>query len=153
MLRTVRTALTFPFAVLLACAGGASQGADGSSQPRPRRSDPRVLTTAEIDAAIAANVATLFDLVRAQRSQWLRVSASVGISGLRTDAAQPGSGSSAQAVVYVDRARLGGVEQMRQIRLVNVASARFLTPSEAQMEFGLDNLGGAIVVVSRGREQ
>jgi hypothetical protein len=51
--------------------------------------------------------------------------------------------------VYLDDARLGGVEQLRWIPATTVREMRFLSAIEATTRYGVGHSGGAVVVMSR----
>lgn len=135
MPRLLRTALALTLLVAVpACAGSAGSGA-----PQP---DSRSLSPMEIEDALRQNVGTLYDLVSTRKPTWLRSRAgSPGGPGMTV--------STHEVAVWLDGVRLGGVAQLRTIPLNTVAAARYLTPSEAQAQLGLNNLGGAIQVTSR----
>jgi hypothetical protein len=127
-------------AAIVACvipiAWACSAGAGQTARTAPR-SDPNLITAEEIAAANASN---LFDAVNQLRPDWMGRGAP---TALRGPSVQGG------IVVYVDRVREGGTEALRSIPLGLVESVRFLSASQAQGEFGLDNLQGAIQVVTR----
>jgi hypothetical protein len=130
--------ITIPFCLALAvalpaCRSSGAAGASADELPAARR-DPRRVMPEEVAEALGQHMQSMFDLVAAKHMDWLRNTAT--LSGAH------------QVTVYLDRARLGGPDQMRTVALAIVESARYLTPSEAQAEFGLDNLGGAISITS-----
>jgi hypothetical protein len=111
-----------------------------SSNPSPggtTRTDRRVATEAELREAQNAGNATMYDFVISRHNDWTQPR----LTGVRGQMTAP--------TVWLDRQRLGGIEQLRTIPINIVIEARFLTPPEAQGELGLDNLGGAIVVRTR----
>jgi len=116
-----------------ACAGGSQSG---STAAAPRR-DPRRLSLEEIEEAQAASVSNLYTLIQSRRPEWLR-SPYTGVTGRST-----------MVAVWMDRMRLGGPSELRNLTLAMVESVRYLRPSEAQAELGLDNIGGAIVITRR----
>jgi hypothetical protein len=128
---TTVTACLVIAAALVGCGGGSTSGT-----PAPSRGE---LTAEEIMTVSASN---LYDVVRIRRSEWLRRSAT------RPTAFR--GGQSAEVVVYLDGHRFGDAESLRQITPASVRTARFLTPSEAEMLYGLNLLGGVIDVVSQG---
>jgi hypothetical protein len=123
--------LAFALPLVWACGGGAGQ--TGRTAPR---GDPHLITAEELATANASN---LYDAIRQLRPNWLEV----GSPSRLRPSAEPG------IMVYVDRTREGGTEALRTIPLLLVESVRWLSPSQAEGEFGLDNTRGAIRVITR----
>lgn|SRR5512142_409115 len=121
-------------ALPLAWACSAGSGQPGRTAPR---SDENLITAEELATANASN---LFDAIRQLRPRWMERG---GPTALR------GPGAQGSLTVYVDRVREGGTEALRSVPLGLVESVRYLTPSQAQGEFGLDNIYGAIQVTTR----
>jgi len=120
-------------AVLPLVSACASVGSSASSSgPRPDRN----LITAEEIAGVS--VSNLFDAVRLLRPQWLST----------TNPSTFLIGSEGNIVVYMDRIRFGEPEQLRAFPPSLAVSIRFLDPSEANAEFGVGHLKGAIVVTT-----
>ena len=112
----------------------ASVGSPASaSGPRPDRN----LITAEEIAGVS--VSNLYDAVRLLRPQWLS----------QRNPSTLLMGSEGDIVVYMDRIRFGEPEQLRQFPPSIATSVRFLNPSEANAEFGVGHLKGAILVTTR----
>ncbi len=129
--------------VLLALAAAVPAcGGSSSSNPSPQR-DPRLLTYIEVQEGMSQNVMNLYDLVATRKSSWLRPTMS------RAPTGSAPSGGGREPTVWLDGVRLGGVQQLRTVALSVVVEARYLTPSEAQAQLGLNNLGGAIVISTR----
>lgn len=126
--------LTVLLPLALACSGNPAPEGTPSAAPRYDRS---LISAAEVDQARERSVATAYDLVRQLRPHWMGSSQSTI------------SGGSGQIVVFMDRQRLGGVESLRQVSLTQVASLRYLSPSEAGAMFGADVNYGAIDVIRR----
>ena len=121
-------------AVLPLVSACASVGSSASSPgPRPERN----LITAEEIAGVT--VSNLFDAVRLLRPQWLST----------TNPSTFLIGSEGNIVVYMDRIRFGEPEQLRAFPPSIAVVIRFLDPSEANAEFGVGHLKGAIVVNTR----
>lgn len=129
----VRTAFV---ACALAAAGACSAGAGQPGRTTPR-SEESLITREELATANASN---LFDAIRQLRPRWMDRG---GPTALLSPSAQSG------LMVYVDRVREGGIDALRSIPLTMVESVRFLTASQAEGEFGLDNIRGAIHVITR----
>ena len=134
----MRTRHTLPLlaaaALALASCGTARPPAESSVRASER--DPRVLTLEDIQEAQQQNIGNVLDMIRRYRSVWLRT---VMVQGR---AMEPSA--------YQDRQRIGTTAAaLRNVPLAAVNRIRYLTPSEAQGELGLDNLAGSIVVYTR----
>jgi hypothetical protein len=122
---------------------------DDIPAPRPRRRDPSLLTRYEIVAAGARNV---FELVQAERPQWLRQR---GQNTLRLGTVIGPRGDEFEAmtqipiVVYHDGIRLGDVTTLRNIPTQQIASVRFVGAREATQRWGSDHTAGVILLSSR----
>jgi hypothetical protein len=53
------------------------------------------------------------------------------------------------AVVYLDGARLGSLEQMKSLSADRVSQIQYLSAANAQTRFGMDHTGGAILIISK----
>lgn len=111
--------------------------ASSSSNPRTARSDRNVIMADEI-ARVGASTA----LEAVQRLQPLMLEKHRGPSSINLE-------DQAQINVYVDGARMGGVEALSLIQAPAIVEIRYLSPSEATIRFGTGNAAGAIVVVTR----
>lgn len=127
------TKVTACLAIAAAVGGCAGSGTPGTSPASQRE-----LTAEEIMSVSASN---LYDVIRIRRSEWLRRSAT-------RPTAFPPRGQSAEVVVYLDGQRFGGPETLGQITPASVQLVRFLTPTEAEMRYGQNLLGGVIEVMS-----
>lgn len=124
-MRLFRLAALATLVAATACSHPSQQGiANTSSAPR----DPNVITELEIREGVAQNVGTVYDLVVRLHPQWLR------------------STSSQMVQAWQEHQRLGSVTQLRGVPLTSVSQIRYLSPSEAQGQLGMDNQGGAIMV-------
>ncbi len=123
-----------------ACSGATSAGS-GTTADRPapaQRYNANVITAAELSRISATS---LEEAVRALRPTWLRNAPST---------IRPGAEGT--VVIYLDRVRLGGPENLRQINPMQVSEVRYYSPSEAELRFGPGHLHGAIeVTTARGR--
>lgn len=130
--------MTFRAAVLIASLPLACSCASAGGQPgRPTtRVDQYVITAEELASANAAN---LYDAIRQLRPQWLQGS---GPTTFRGQSEYP-------ILVYMDRIRFGEPTMLRSVPVALPLSVRWLSASEAQAEFGVGNLQGAIQVVTR----
>jgi hypothetical protein len=155
------------FALGGAVFGGASGmlflGGRGPSAPvaaRPQQ-EPRganeVITREQVEGASAASV---HDLVQRLRPEWLRTRGNNSFSegGKVWTTGEMGSadrgynivvvpGSDA-IVAYLDNARLGGPETLRQISAANVQRVEFISAGEATYRWGINHSHGAILVTT-----
>jgi hypothetical protein len=99
--------------------------------------DPRMIGLPEIQDAIAHNYGNAYQLISSRRSEWLIAKP----TGVRGQMLLP--------TVWMDRMRLGGIETLRTVPLASLIAIQLLTPSEAQSRLGLDNVAGAIVLVTQ----
>jgi hypothetical protein len=119
-----------PLALACASAGGSAS----SSGPR---SDRNLITAEEI---AGVSVSNLYDAVRLLRPEWLNQ---------RPNPSAITPGAESDIIVYMDRIRFGTPEQLRQFPPSVAVSVRFLSPSQAEGEFGVGNMRGAILVTTR----
>jgi hypothetical protein len=117
---------------LLAC-GATSGPGDGAPRRQANRISPEEIQNAQTQNA--------FDMIRSLRPAWLSTRGQQSLSN-------PTAG---QVVVYLDGARAGGVETLRQIQALDIESAQYMNAAEAGSRFGLDHTGGAILITTRRR--
>ena len=117
-----------PGVVVLALAMAAC-GSRRASRPAVEAGD--VIVRHEI---VAAHVQNVYELVERLHPQWLRKR---GVNHLQNDG---------DIVVYLDNARLGGPESLREIHVGGVSSVRFYDAGRAQYRFGVGHTHGAILV-------
>ncbi len=55
----------------------------------------------------------------------------------------------AQAVVYVDKVRVGGLPYMKYFNANQVSSIEYIRPQEATMRFGANHNAGAFLITTR----
>ena len=108
----------------------------GQQKEKKVRHDSRLITAEEIAEKTAPQNA--LDLIRALRPAWLNG------RGPTTIMMQENGVS-----VYVDGARRGSAEELRLIPRDQIEEMRFLSASEAQGRYGMDNVGGVIEVKTR----
>ncbi len=115
-------------AALVACA---TTSGGTSSTARPR-SNPDLITSAEVDST--ANLRDAYDLVLRLRPSWI-------------SRAQSGS-----VLAYLDNTRLGGISALRDVPVVSIGSVRFMDGATATATLpgvGSRIISGAIVVYSK----
>lgn len=111
-----------------ACASSPSAAVGSASRPR------NLITHDEIRGAAST---TAFDAVRALRPVWLVKRGPQSVS------------YEADIVVYLGRARMGGVDALREIAAGTVTSMEFVGPAAANYRFGAGHPYGAIIVSIR----
>ncbi|MEO7512271.1 MAG: hypothetical protein ABIZ91_10980, partial [Gemmatimonadaceae bacterium] len=112
-----------------ACSGGAA-GAGASQSPS---TDYSVLLRDQIHDTPYTN---LYDLVRAVRPNWMRVKGTDSFNAPTT------------VQVYMDNARIGGIEQLRSIGTATIYSVKYYDGITASARWGLDHGQGVIFIVS-----
>ena len=117
-------------AVLLVTAACSPTSAPGTSGPRPDRD---VLTAEQLRGASFRNV---HEAVAALRPTWLTAR---GPDSFNTPS---------EVIVYLDNARLGGVEALRGIHLSSVQLIRHFDSGQATTRWGIGHPQGAVQVVT-----
>jgi hypothetical protein len=100
-------------------------------ESRPIVESGEVIARHQIEAAHVQNV---YELVERLHPQWLRKR---GVHHVQNEG---------DIVVYLDNARLGGPETLREIHVGGVTSVRFYDAGTAQYRFGVGHTHGAILV-------
>ena len=118
----------FGLALILVVSCGPPQGGADGTTARP---DRNVITLPEVQAARTDNA---YELVRTLHPMWLRKR---GSNSVRYDG---------DIVVYLNEARIGGPEALRQIESASVTSIRYYDPGAANFKFGSGHQHGAIQV-------
>lgn len=153
-----RRALAPALCVILAgCASAGSTSTPSSNAVIPQRRDDRTVISAD---EIAANHETnLYDLVRSLRVEWLTargaaasnpgmISSNSGGGRSRGSSTSANSGLATTPLqVYLNRHKVGTVDELKNMSPVGVASLKYYSPTEAQAMFGEDNSSGAIQVI------
>lgn len=116
---------------LLAVSGCAS-GSGSKSSARPNRN---LILMEEIKRASAGNA---FDLVQTLRPNWLHTRGEHSIAD--------GSQGIDVLIVYLDNARLGGAQALRQIPVQSVTSLQYFDARAATYRWGNGHTHGAILV-------
>ena len=129
----------------LSCSSASSGVAKSSATPK---SDPDVITTAEIDSQPWRDA---YDIVQVLRPSWFsRKSGSASTRRIGVSASNSAIG--AGLLVYIDNARMGGVDALRQIRPNSIESLTFMDAATATAKLpavGTSVITGAIVARSR----
>jgi hypothetical protein len=98
------------------------------------RRDPLRISREEIQGAHYGNA---YELIRAQRPQWLRVRGGVGFSG------------PAELVVYVDNIRFGEVDSLQTVTTSDVEFMERVDANTATQRWGTGHAGGVIYIQTR----
>ncbi len=129
--------------VFVLVAMGACASSGGSSLPDGVTRGPSNLIAGEEFAywKEEAGVRDVYELVDRARPRWLRST----LGGQSVS-----SGATAQTVVYRDGDHLGGIEELRRVRLDGVRHVEWLTASEADILPGARNIhiNGAIRIIT-----
>lgn len=123
-----------------AAAPGTARQADAprpAARPRPSRANRQRLTADELRAG---HWQTLYDAVQALRGRWLAPRA-------------PGGALDPGVIVYMDNARIGGVESLRRIAPTGIAWIRWVEGAQAGARWGIGHTQGVIYVASQGMDQ
>ena len=125
--RRTTAMLVLPLLLLAACAssGGTVPGRD-----------PNVIGADEVEQYRAAGTRDLQELVQRARPAWLRIRGERSIN------------LSTSILVYQNQARLGTIEVLRDLSILNVVSLRYLDAARAGLlpGAGSEHVEGAIVV-------
>ncbi len=119
------TAVLLAFGISAALAACATSGSGSSG---PRRSTNRITA----DELAEVSTLSVFDAIRRLRPQWLQ-------------------GNRARAVIVHDGTRVGDQSYLSTIAASTVESMRFMSASDATMQYGTGFPNGAIVLTSRSR--
>ena len=147
-MRIVSAVLVCGSVLLAACAtSGASGGGSGG------KTNADLITTAEIDAGTFRDA---YDIVQRLRPNWFtkaRATSGGGLSGTQvsgSSAVQSGGGSG--LVVYLDNAKMGGTETLRDMSASSIATLQYMDAATATAKLpgiGSSIVSGAIVATSR----
>ncbi|HUF25826.1 MAG TPA: hypothetical protein VMM18_02495 [Gemmatimonadaceae bacterium] len=126
-----RTRLVMALALACVAAGCAGAGRSGSE-----RRDPNLISPAEIEEMHQAGVRDLYELVNRQRPIWLQRRPERSLQ-LETT-----------ILVYLNEARLGGIDALRGYPLLSVVSLRYYDAAQAMLlpGGGSAHVEGAIVI-------
>lgn len=130
----MRTATGTLLLVLVLASGACGPGmASGSGGGEVTHRSGTVIGREEIAASTASNA---YDLIRATHPLWLEKRGAHSIQGAD------------DIVVYLDRARFGGVASLRQIQLASIMEVRFYDAAAANFRFGPGHTHGAIQLLT-----
>jgi hypothetical protein len=113
------------------CAACATAPRSDSSETAENR-----LTTTEL---LSANARTAYEAVERLRPQWLNSRGPVSV----TDP------SPTLPNVYMNGSRIGDIDYLRQVDVIDVGELRFWPPAEASARFGMGNPRGVIEIVAK----
>jgi hypothetical protein len=142
-------------AAVAACAS--TGGAAGSSGAKVK-SNPDVITLAEIDAG---NFRDAYDVVQRLRPTWFtkaRATSSGSLSGTQVTGGSGGmsgvqpTSSGGGLVVYLDNTRMGGPEALRDLPATSISSLQYMDAATATAKLpgiGSSIVTGAIVATAR----
>jgi hypothetical protein len=142
-----RIILAVACSLLVSSVGCASSARSGANEPGRDRA---VISAQEIETHQASNA---FELVQALRPAWLRARPTQSF----TETARGGNvgndvsyvPGADQIVVYLDKARLGGLDALRQIHPQSIQSIQMLDARQANYRFGTGHHHGVILLTSR----
>ena len=119
-------------------ATAAQPAASNASAPAPARSSRNVLLRTELNEIQQAEM-DAFTAIRQFRPNMLT----------GTNASTMGGGYGAGMTVFLNGAKQGGVEALRNIRMIEVEKIEYINGSEATQRYGTGYAGGAILVTRR----
>lgn len=134
--------------VVVACLGLAVLSAQpvlAQQKPHKIRRQRNVITAEEI--ATRPGESNAYDLIRSLRPAWLRTRGVA--SGQVTGNGMGGVTDNAPIAVYVDGAKMGGPSVLRDIQADRIQELRYLSASDATMQYGTGNTAGAIQVTTK----
>lgn len=155
----IRLVASAAAAVVFAAAGSSAQSAqDSAAAQAPRHSSKYVLTSDDLTRVKANN---LYDAIRKLRPEYLRNQrgptsftklSSNGARGERSSDPSPSgvgeTDGTLPIIVYVDGARIDGVENLKQFTADQVKEVRFVPGPEAGVRFGTDHAGGVLLLTT-----
>jgi hypothetical protein len=133
-------------AALFTAGCGGAAGSGGGAGP----SAHSVITLEEMEQSRYGNT---YELVQSLRPAWLRPRGAQSVGEAARGSGVGGQvavqAGQEQLLVYLDRARLGGPEVLRQIDPLNIGSITFLDRAQATYRFGPGHLHGVILLSAR----
>lgn len=131
--------------IVLGCSTSSGAGARSAAKPRV---DPDLISVSEIESQSFRDA---YDIVQRLRPAWFTRKSGSSTSR-RIGASSSSSGTGAGLLVYLNNARLGGVDALRQLSATNIESLQFLDAATATATLpgiGSSVVSGAIVVRMR----
>jgi hypothetical protein len=117
-------------------------GVSSAEAQKGRRSN--VITAEEITHSSASNA---YDLIKTLRPQWFRA------RGISTGMPDPSGGGVSDPgggiIVYVDGARVGGVDELENYGAERIQELRYLSATDATTKYGTGHTQGAIEVTTK----
>ena len=120
---------------LLGAACASAPAASGEAPTRPVRRSNSLITREEMLKSTSPDA---LGVIQALRPDWLRSRGATSFAGGVPD-----------VVVYVDGARVGHREVLRQLPTTHIKEMRHLSATEATQKWGTDHSGGVIEIVTR----
>jgi len=135
-------------AVLAAAVVGCASSGTTTNGPAKPRTDPNLITAAEIDSQPFRDA---YDVVQRLRPSWYTQKSGTS-TARRMGTSSSNSDIGAGLVVYLDNSRLGEVDALHQLTPNSIQSLQFLDAAAATAMLpgiGTSVISGAIVVRSR----
>ena len=130
-----RLPLIVSAALLAACASSQPAG-DPATRPEQTRTNPNLLTEAELATNQAPNALVA---IQQLRPTWLR----------GRGATMSATGEQIDVVVYLNSVRVGTVRELEQISRTTVKEMQFFSPADATTRWGTGHSRGAITVTTK----
>ncbi|MDQ3388804.1 MAG: hypothetical protein M3483_04800, partial [Gemmatimonadota bacterium] len=122
------------------------------SVPRLAREDRGMNADITREDIVRSGSASVFDVVQSLRPTWLRIRGVSKLGEIGTLHGSPGNEvvipGEIAIKVYMDGARMGGVESLRQLPAVSVGAIQHFDAAAATLRFGSGHEHGAIVVTT-----
>jgi hypothetical protein len=154
MMRHLKVALVCCSVILAGCATAGASGGGSAAE----KTKPDFISTAEIDGGTFRDA---YDIVQRLRPNWFtkaRASSGGGLSGTQVSGTGSGmagvqsGGGGAALVVYLDNARMGGTDALRDMSASSIRSLQYMDAATATAKLpgiGSSIVSGAIVATSR----
>ena len=128
-------------ATVVAAIGSAAGCASGSGG-----SDAASRNAISRDELVATNTQWVYDALQRTKPQWLTAR---GVVSLTDPSGTRGDPTEARPNVYMHGNRVGDVDYLRQVSVLDVEEVRFWPPGEAGARFGMGNPRGVIEIIPR----
>lgn len=130
--------------IVMAFAVPASLQAQGKSA-EPQRTSRDLLTLAQLKELRVENA---YDAVEAVRSIWLRERGPTSFTKSGATVSRADSLTGTVPLVYLDRVKLGTVEEMKRVPMRNVFSIQHFNGIEATSRYGVGHSAGVILITT-----